>query len=39
MSRICPLTIGALLMGLASVSTWLLLSADVLHQASFFFVH
>lgn len=39
MSRICPLTVGTLLIGLASVSTWLLCSADVLHQASFFFVH
>lgn len=39
MPRICPLTVGTLLMGLASVSTWLLLSTDVLHQASFFLAH
>lgn len=39
MLRICPLTVGSLLMGLASLSTWLLLSADVLHEASFFLVH
>ena len=39
MLRICPLTVGSLLMGLATVSTWVLLSADVLHEASFFFVH
>ena len=39
MSRIPPLTIGSLLVGLAGVSTWLLCSAEVLHEASFFFVH
>lgn len=39
MSHISPLTFGSLLVGLAGLSTWLLCSADVLHQASFFFVH
>lgn len=39
MSRICPLAIGTLLIGLASVSTWLLCSTEVLHEASFFLVH
>jgi hypothetical protein len=39
MSRICPITVGSLLVGLAGVSTWLLCSAEVLNEASFFFVH
>lgn len=39
MTRINPITVGSLLVGLAGVSTWLLCSAEVLHNASFFFVH
>lgn len=39
MSRLCPITVGSLLVGLAGLSTWLLCSADVLQQSSFFFVH
>ncbi len=39
MSRLNPITIGSLLVGLAGASTWLLCSAEVLHEASFFFVH
>jgi hypothetical protein len=40
MTRIPPITFGTLLVGLAAgVSTWLLCSAEVLHEASFFFVH
>jgi len=39
MNRLCPITFGSLLVGLAGLSTWLLCSAEVLHNASFFFVH
>lgn len=39
MSRISPITVGTLLVGLTGISTWLLCSAEVLHEASFFFVH
>lgn len=39
MNRISPITYGSLLVGLAGLSTWLLCSAEVLHEASFFFVH
>jgi hypothetical protein len=37
--HISPFTVGSLLIALAALATWLLCSADVLHQASFFFVH
>jgi len=38
MTRLCPLTVGSLLVALAGVSTWLLCSAEVLNEASFFLV-
>lgn len=39
MTRFSPITFGSLLVALAGLSTWLLCSAEVLHEASFFFVH
>ncbi len=39
MLRFYPITLGSLLVGLASISTWVLCSADVLNEASFFLVH
>lgn len=38
MARLCPITVGSLLVGLAGLSTWLLCSAEVLNEASFFLV-
>lgn len=39
MHHISPFTVGSLLLILAALSTWLLCSADVLYEASFFVVH
>jgi hypothetical protein len=39
MSRHIPLTFGTLLLGLVGTSTYLLCSADMLHNATFFLLH
>lgn len=39
MTRLSPITVGSLLVGLAGFSTWLLCSAEVLNKASFYLVH